>query len=41
MSQHDDEGRLGDMLDYAGKALEAIHGRSRADLDRDVVLPLG
>ena len=38
MSPHDDETRLRDMLDYARKAVEATRRRSRADLDRDVVL---
>ena len=38
MSQRDDETRLRDMLDYSQRAIEAIRDRSRADLDRDVVL---
>ena len=38
MSPLDDERRLRDMLDYARKGVEAIRGRSRADLERDVVL---
>ena len=38
MLQRDDETRLRDMLDHARKAVEAIHGCSRADLDRNVVL---
>lgn len=38
MSLPEDDARLRDMLDYAGKAVEAISSRSRADLDRDAVL---
>lgn len=38
MSQHDDETRLRDMLDYAHKGIEAIRNRSRADLDSDLIL---
>ncbi len=41
MSQPDDETRLGDMLDYACRAVEAIRDRSREDLDRDGVLAAG
>ena len=41
MSQPDDETRLRDMLDYAGKAVEAVRGRSRLDLDREVALVAG
>lgn len=40
MSQHDDQARLRDMLDYAGQAIRAIEGRSRADLNSDDVLRL-
>jgi uncharacterized protein with HEPN domain len=38
MSLPEDDARLRDMLDYAGKAVQAISDRSRADLDRDAVL---
>ena len=38
MSHREDETHLRDMLDYAGKAVEAIRGCSRADLDCDAVL---
>ena len=38
MSHREDETHLRDMLDYASKAVEAIRGRARADLDRDAIL---
>ena len=38
MSLPDDEACLRDMLDYARKAVEAIRGRSRGELDHDAVL---
>jgi uncharacterized protein with HEPN domain len=38
MSQPDDETRLREMLDYAGRAVDAIRGRSRSDLDRDMIV---
>jgi uncharacterized protein with HEPN domain len=38
MSHREDETHLRDMLDYARKAVEAIRGRSRADLDHDAIL---
>jgi uncharacterized protein with HEPN domain len=40
MSQHDDDDRLGDMLDYARQAVAMVAGRQRADLDRNDQLRL-
>lgn len=38
MSPRNDEDRLYDMLDAARKAIAAVQGRQRKDLDRDDVL---
>ena len=38
MSLHDDETRLRDMRDAADKAVRAVRGRVRADLETDFVL---
>ncbi len=37
MSQHNDKRRLQDMLDHARLAIDAVRGRSRADLHNDRV----
>ncbi|MGD2111259.1 MAG: DUF86 domain-containing protein [Phycisphaerae bacterium] len=38
MSHHDDDARLRGMLEYARKAVAAIGGRARAELDQDEIL---
>lgn len=40
MSRHEDELRLGHMLDYASEAVEMCRARTRADLDSDRMLNL-
>ena len=40
MSLHDDEVRLRHMVDAAKQAVAFAHGRSRADLDKDLQLSL-
>lgn len=40
MSRHDDEVRLRHMLDAARQAIAFAHGRSRTDLDKDLLLSL-
>lgn len=40
MSRHDDEVRLRHMVDAAKQAIAFAHGKSRADLDKDLQLSL-
>lgn len=40
MSRHEDEVRLGHMLDHAAEAVEMCRGRQRADIDSDRMLNL-
>ena len=41
MSRHEDETRLGHMLDHAREAVALVKGRARTDLDKDRLLNLG
>ena len=40
MTRHDPMQSMGDMLDYARKAVRFIEGKSRSDLDHDEILML-
>ncbi len=40
MSRHEDETRLGHMLDHAREAVALVKGRSRADLDTERLVNL-